>query len=464
MDFYSYSSPGAKADELRNEQAFRDYAECGFNTIFLTAKNGYNGEGWEGSNSKKCFELAKTVGIEKVILDDYRIIDLVRNKELIGADCQFSSQEELEAFVKSCMSDYAHEKNLFGLRICDEPNLPQLRQCGLVYRAVKKAAKELGMDYIYVHLNMLPLVGDAKIVSPNDGVERTPDKIYEHYLSVFAEATGADVLCVDNYPFRPRQNGGVFLLGYYTGLQILRRVCDKYGMKMAFVLQSFEMIHKTKPEATAGFRRLSTINEMMLQTNSILGFGVSEISFYTYSNHTMAETSPYRAMDGSSFITEGGMKTRIYEFGKSAINHAKMVAETLKDYKFSGAKLFVHENAPKECEEIYVGKGEFNTLGGKIEGAGFDNSYVFEGVKSVKTDSDVLLATELKNDSGKMIMLSNVLDIVYKYSLTPMNVEIDLGVNKIKVLRRGTWKEIELSNGVYKTELNVGEADFIIVN
>jgi hypothetical protein len=234
-------------------------------------------------------------------------------------------------------------------------------------------------------------------------------------------------------------------------------------MKMAFVLQSFEMIHKTKPEATAGFRRLSTINEMMLQTNSVLGFGVSEISFYTYSNHTMAETSPYRAMDGSSFITEGGAKTRIYEFGKAAIAHAKSVAKVLKDYKFSGAKLSVYKDCPKECEEIYVGAGEFNTLGGKIEGAGFDNSYDFKGIKSIKHDSDVLLATELENESGKMFMLANVLDIVYKYTLAPMGVEVDLGATKAKVFRRGEWKEVNLVNGVYKTELNVGEADFIIV-
>lgn len=463
MDIYSYSSPGAKDDQLRNESAFRDYAECGFNAIFLTAKNGYNGEGWKGSNSEKCFELAKTVGIKKVILDDYRIIDLVRNKELIGEDCQFDSQESLEKFVKDCMRDYAHEKSLFGLRICDEPNLPQLKQCGLVYRAVKKAAKELGMEYIYVHLNMLPLVGDAKIVSPNDGVERTPDQNYEYYLSAFIEATGADTLCVDNYPFRPRQNGGIFLLGYFTGLQILRRVCDKYGVNMAFVLQSFEMIHKTKPEATAGFRRLSTVNEMMLQMNSVLAFGVSEISFYTYSNHGSSETSPYRSMDGSSFITTDGAKTRIYEFGKAAISHAKKVAEKLKDYKFSGAKILVHESCPQECEELYVGQGEFNTLGGKIKGAGFDNSYVLDGVKDIEIDSDILLVTELKKGNGKMITLSNVLDIVYKYSIAPMTVKIDLGVGKVKVLKRNKWSEIELKDGIYTTELNVGEADYLIL-
>lgn len=465
MDFYTYSAPGAKDDNLRTEEAFRDYADCGFNAILLTAKNGYNGEGWKNSNSEKCFELAKKVGIKKVILDDYRIIDLVRNKELIGTDCQFDSQEALEGFVKNCMGDYAHEKSLFGLRICDEPNLPQLKQCGLVYRAVKKAAKELGMEYIYVHLNMLPLVGDAKIVSPNDGVERTAGEIYENYLSAFIEATGADVISVDNYPFRPRQNGGIFLLGYYTGLQILRRVCDKYNIKMAFVLQSFEMIHKTKPEATAGFRRLSTVNEMMLQLNSVLGYGVSEISFYTYCNHTMAETSPYRAMDGSSFITEGGAKTRIYEFGKAAISHAKKVAKVLGDYKFMGAKILVHESCPSECEELYVGGGEFNTLGGNISGSSFDNSYVFESVKSFNTDSDILLATELKNaDGGKMVMLLNVLDIVYKYSVSPMTVKLNLGANKIKVLRRGEWKEVNLVNGEYQTELNVGEADYILID
>jgi hypothetical protein len=62
-----------------------------------------------------------------------------------------------------------------------------------------------------------------------------------------------------------------------------------------------------------------------------------------------------------------------------------------------------------------------------------------------------------------MITLTNVLDIVYKYSVSPMTVKIDLGTDKIKVLRRGEWKEVLLKGGIYTTELNVGEADFIVI-
>ena len=58
MRFYTYGAPGPKTDDLRTEEVIRDYKECGFNVLPLFGLNHYDGEGWENSNAKKCFEIS----------------------------------------------------------------------------------------------------------------------------------------------------------------------------------------------------------------------------------------------------------------------------------------------------------------------------------------------------------------------------------------------------------------------
>ena len=467
MNFYTYGAPGAYDSDLCNEDVYRDYADCGLNVMFLTGKNGYRGGGWESSQSKRCFEIAKKVGIEKIILDDYRIIDLIKNATLVGEgeQYQFKTETQLDAYIRECMSEYVHESLLYGLRLDDEPAMNELKSYGLVYRSVKRVAKELGFDDFYILMNMLPLVGDHPLTIVSDGKERTILEEYEYYLDAFMRETGADRISVDNYPFRPRYSGGIFLLGYYACFQVLRRICDKYNAKMSFVMQSFEMIHKTIPEATAGFRRITTANEMMLQVNSALGFGAQDLAFFTYTTMSANIPETYRCADGSSFITSTGTKTRIYEFGKYAIEYAKKIGETLNIYNFKGAKLYLHESCNEECSGLYLGGAEFTTLGGTRKGAEFDNSYDLQSVKTISNDRDILLVTEFEKDGNEkhLVMMQNVLDIVYKADLIPMKVTADFGLcRSVKFFKHGQWQEMELRDGIFEAELAVGEAVYVI--
>lgn len=473
MNFYTYSAPGAAippeelGEDLCKEEAWKDYVDCGMTMFMLTGNNGYNGGGWENSRTKKCFDFAKKFGIERVIFDDNRIMGLIALKdELVGEGerCKFKNEDELDAFVKECMSEYINQENFYGLRLRDEPNLSFVKAYGEVYRSVKRVAKALGKEYIYLQVNLLPLVGDYPIVIP-DGKERSVSEAYEYYLDAYFEATGADIISTDNYPFRPSYAGGVFLLGYYTCFQIFRKVCDKYNATMSFAMQSFEMIHKTKPEATAGFRRITSINEMMLQMNSALGFGVRDMSFYTYVTMREEPALPYRCADGSSFVTWRGKKTRIYEYAKEAIAHAKRLEETLFAYDFKGANLSVHKDCPEECNGLYLGGSEFTTLGGTRKGAEFDNSYELRGAKKVSHDRDIMLVTEFEKSGEEqyMLMVQNVMDPVYKTELIPMRVTVDFeGCKRVKAFKNEEWKIVELRDGVYETELVVGEAVYLI--
>jgi len=481
MNFYTYSAPGTgvNADELRNEETWKGYFDAGLNVMTLYGGNAYSGEVWETSNTKKCFDIAKKNGITKILLDDMRIYELVELKDkLVGSDpdCKFKSEDELDAFVETCMKDYIYDPCFFGLRLRDEPVYGYLKAYAECYRSIKRVGKKLGKDYVYINMNLLPF--DAVVCHGAPTLSHlTASELYTKYIEDYLKETGADWLSVDNYPYHLSDNGGRFYEGYYSTFQALRRACDKYGVKLAFVVASFEMENRDG-HGLAGFRRVSSVNDMFLQVNSALGFGARELVFYTYVTMASSPESRYLSRDGSSFITSQGVKTWIYNYGKSAIEHAKRLEKVLFDYDFKGAKLLFHDSideieVPKikdlpesllSVKAAYLsgwpisdGKGGFTTLE-------FDNTYEFKNLKDISFDKDILLVSHFNGKDGDMYMFENVIDRAYKFSPSSMKLTVDFGsdIKAVKVLKEKDFERIVLNGGVLTTELSIGEAVWVI--
>lgn len=469
MNFYTYSMPGTNVDALRTQEAFQTYVDCGFTVFHLTGKNAFclNGEEpWETSNAKKCFDFAQKLGIKRIILRDHRLIDIIQDQALIGDGCLFATEAELDAYVRRCMKDYAYEKGFYGLGLRDEPTYRHITAYGEVYRAIKRVAKEFGYENLYVQVNLNPMIGPASHTWCADVTEIDEKTAYEGYLDSFFKATNADRISVDNYPFKPSYTGGRFLPGYYVCFQILQRKCQQYGAELSFVLQTFEAIHKTKPEATAGWRRVSSVNEMYLQMNSALGFGVRDISFYTYETpKETAESAMYRSDQGSSLVTDKGYPTRIYDFTKRVIAHAKGVESELCCRKWQGAKISVSESLAS-VKDTYL-KSEGRVLNNELlpPSVDFENDHSFALLRECTFDRDVLLTTEFKGETQQayMYMVCNVVDTTCKLDLAPMKISLHFeGCDKAKIYKYSEWKEVSLKDGEYETQLALGEAVFII--
>lgn len=467
MRFYTYGAPGTRTDDLRTEDVIRDYKECGFNVFPLFGLNHYDGEGWENSNAKKCFTLCKKIGIKELFLDDWRIYKLsMYGDKLIGddSDCKFKSTDELDDYVRECMKEYIHEDNLLGFRLHDEPFCDLLKSYAQTYHSVKRVAKEFGRENVYIQINLNPMITNIyERLCPERNKEI--DVAYEEYIDAFLKETGADRLCVDNYPFRTDIHGGRFLDGYYRCFQILQKKCKQYNAEFGFVLQSFEMVHKRIPSATAGYRRLTTLNQMMLQMNSALGFGVREISFYTYLTMYSDNESAWRAEDGSSFLGYNNDKTHIYEFGKIAIAYAKALNKTLVNYQFNGAKILVSEGA-KDYSKYYLGCGEYKKADGSLGHAEFDNSFKPSVIKNASISKDILLVCEHQNSDGNIIyMFENVSDHIFQKDLKSMSFSVEFAkeIKKAKIFDGEKFNDIELNDACYQTELAVGEATWIML-
>lgn len=473
MNFYCYKAPGTKTDVLRTQEAFCEYANCGMTAVYLTGVNSFCFQGeeeWESSNTKKCFEFARNAGIERIIMRDNRLyIELIEEKNLVGENGRFKTERELDDYVRNCMKPYAKEKGFYGLGLRDEPTWRHIENCGLVYRSIKRVAKEFGHENIYIQINLNPMIAPAYPLMDPNFAQMTEAEVYEKYIDAYLTATGADLISVDNYPFRPSYTGGRFLEGYYSCFQILLKQCQKHGARLAFVLQSFELIHKTIPTATAGYRKITSINEMFLQMNSVLGFGIRDIAFYTYEPDEQSEESPYRCEDSASFVTRTGEKNAIWYYGKTVIEHAKALEPILCRYDYVGSRISVHESV-KFCQKHYLeSEGIAFSDGTKKEpSALFDNTHTFARLESFSNDNDVMLITELKaeKENSYLYMVQNVIDSPYKFDLVPMKVCLKFNENckKIAIFRSKSWETVKIDNGVWETELELGEAAWVIVS
>ncbi len=482
MNLYAWSAPGTgvNADNLRNEEVWKGYFESGLNVMNLTGNNGYDGKGWDKSTTKKCFDIAEKLGIDKIMLDDMRIYELVEYKDkLVGpdADCRFSSEDELDAFIEECMKDYIYHPCFYGLRLRDEPRYSFLKAYGESYRSIMRVAKKLGKEYVHINMNLLPMDGVVCRCCPELS-DLPAGELYARYIEDYIKITGTKWLSIDNYPYHLSDNGGRFFEGYYSTFQIAKRVCDKYGVNFVFAVASFEL-ESPDGKGLAGYRRITDVNEMFLQVNSALGFGAKEITFYTYVQMLNNDVN-YLSRDGSSFVTSDGTKTWIYNYCKEVISHIKRLEKLIFEYEWKGAKILFHESIddikvpmvkdlPESLTSVkaaYLSSWPIPCKNGGYTTADFDNSYEFTKIKDISFDKDILLVShfEKQGENPNMYMFENIIDRCYKNNPSSMKLSIDFGekIKQIQVLKDKDFELVELNCGIFNTDLSRGEAVWII--
>ena len=458
---------------------FDSYAEAGLNTIFLGGDNGYYNNGFAGSQAETAWDLALASGVERIILHDAKISNLAQHTavgKLIGANGKYATYDLLVKDVQNCLSVYYQKEGFYGIRLGDEPDISKAENFGYVYRAVKQAAKNLGMDDIYILLNLLPLE-HAALVSFVGADHADVREAYREYIEAFIVAADADEICVDSYPFKPSTTLGGYVLservykGHYVCLQVLAEVCKEYGVSATFVLQSFEMIYKSGSSAN-GWVRIDNANDMCMQVASALGFGIEDFAFYTYVTMDLAEDDAYKAEDGSSFITKTGETTDVYNYAKGAIANAKVVYSVINDAQYNGSKMFVSSSA-SSYNSIYTSTESYTnaTAGISASAGSFDNSHEFVDLVSVANDNSIMLVTEFVGVNN-VYMFQNVLTDYYANKLGTKTMTVTAQFNPIyqKALVytftadgvAGTWQMVTLTNGAFTAQIDNGLAVYVM--
>ena len=428
-------------EDFRTVEKYREYKECGFTVLFLQHTALYKGDGWEQSETKMAFDNALKAGIDKIILVDDRIFQLsLIPGGIIGEGKQFSTEAELDDFIRNCIQDYKDQEGFYGVQLRDEPFYPYLKTVGQLYRSIRRVDKN-----IFVHCNLNPLIIPSlnyQICPPGENMIDA----YEKYLTMFLEETGTDHVMMDTYPFfknTEKINVGRY---YFAGLECVARVCKKMGVEMHIVVQSFGMTVRKKRRHV-----LPSERQMQYQKNVLIGFGVKQYSYFTYWTKQVNRSDGEFFPDGEAMMSRSGEKTRMWRHVQKINKELTALAPLLWEFNYCSNAFFA--NKPFCIQPTFLEM----TRGGKLS-----------QIKDVQVDRDVVLVTEQYDKKKKQYMycVTNVTDPIayakkYKREKQVTLLQFNEKYTVADLYYKGKWNKVALEEG--KLNLSLYSGDGIII-
>lgn len=203
-----------------------------------------------------------------------------------------------EAEIEALVSRYKNHPANSGYIICDEPDSARLDWAIQTYRKINALDPDKTP-----YVNLLP---DYAVPNYEKG-----------YVERWIEGAGPDklkYLSFDTYPFKVN---GRYMKSYYNNLDIIRRAGLKYGVSTSCYLQVFGMDNVW---------RIPNLNEMRLNTFSILAYGIKNPVWFPYWTPPRSKNEPFT---GSSVIDINGKKSERFEYVKQLNTEMKQLGKTL---------------------------------------------------------------------------------------------------------------------------------------
>lgn len=400
MDFYCYTGPTDgtwtqdgeikySGEDFRTVERYKEYKEAGMTILLPQSSALFTGHSaWETSETKMVFDRAYEAGIDKIILTDGRLVSLCNNPGgIIGEGKPYADEAALDAELAAWIAPYKDHPAFYGVLLKDEPIHTYFPTIGQIYRSLKRIMPE-----IFVQCNLFPI----REKDAMDLMMPTGDNIseqYRNYLLGFLEATGADYIMYDHYPFSA--NSGISPL-YLQGLQVAAEVCRDKNVAFYNVTQTMAMSNA----GTEVYRKI-TEDDAYYLTNLLLGFGVKQIAYFTYWTKQANSSSGETFVDGASFMTRIGEKTDIYYFMQKIHQQIQKFAPVIMNFTYnnSTSKLVTPSRYPN-AHMMGMKDGEL------------------EKVTDIKIDKEMITVSELKDEAkgNYMYMVHNSINPVYKGS------------------------------------------------
>ncbi|MBQ8430010.1 MAG: hypothetical protein IJX30_07950 [Clostridia bacterium] len=403
-----------------------------------------------------------SVGLNKTTLYDEDLSWLGLNNysgdPLVGEGMRFATEDELDAYVYELVSLYAEYPGVYGVCFADEPKYLAVQSYGEVYKSIQRVNKKYGFnlypDYNLNPLNLTKLVYDeyyphvegTSEVDPNstsnkasfeDGMKR-----YQAYIDGFVESMQPTAIQYDDYPLR---HSGLSET-YIPCLQYVAGVARDKNIDFHMVTQSFEMYS----EGTRSMRKLTEPGAKWLN-NMLLGFGVKEISYFTYYTRTENKTDGESFPDNGSFVNLYGKPTNIYYMMKEIIADNQAFAPTVLQFEYVKSGVFT--------------KMPLNFSAGHIRYVEQNNA-TYSEVKSVAVDKECAMINELydKENNRYMYMAMNIIDPnqMGSRAYQTITLEFDSKYNFALVYKDGEKSLYRLNNGKLEVKGAPGDASFVI--
>ena len=446
-------------EDFRNVYRIEEYKEAGMTILFPQSSCAieWNEDNFNFNTSKlkEVMDMSVQAGLSKVIVADYRLNVLVKEESIIGEGKQFATEAELDAHMKTLMSQYVKHPAFYGVQLRDEPKYTMLESFGQLYRSIKRCFPD-----IYIQCNLFPPVGGtvgSLFPTPSettkakysalgfDSMHAERFAAYEEYLTMYLDYTGADYIMYDHYPLT---DYGIYEC-FVGGMQVAANVCAERGVDFKFVSQTMTM----QGPDTADNQRIMSEDDLRYLNNMALGFGVKELAYFTYitrdnnfySDGTLAE----EFLDGGSFINRDGTKTDVYYYMREILAENQAFASTILSFDYQTSATYIASGyAHSTTNAISTSKGSFAKV-----------SNVF-----VNTESALVSELYDKYNNRYMYMVQNITDSIYQTAGTNQTVKLTFNEDYeyAIVWKNGEKSVVRLTNNEYVAKLQSGEAVYVI--
>lgn len=370
---------------------------------------------------------------------------------------QYATLDDLDAKVEELLSLYAGYPGVYGVCLADEPKHLYVQSYAEVYNSIKRVSAKnnwniypdfnlnplnlngfvYGNYYPYVEGTEEPLNKDAS-VSFEDGMKR-----YQQYIKNYLDLMQPGMVQYDDYPLR----NGKLLPTYIPCLQYVAEEATDRGIELHMVTQTFDM----RTNGTQSTRKLTEAGAKWLN-NMLLGFGVREISYFTYYTRTENRSDGESFYDGgSSFVDVYGKPMQTYYVMKDIMAANQKFAPTLFQFDYQKSGVFKSQTTAYYPEHLeYV---ECNTA-------------TYDALEKVTIDKECAMVNELYDDEKGlyMYMAMNITDPQYQGSLVyqTITLKFDSKYDYALVYRNGESGIYKLKNSTLKVKGAPGDASFVI--
>jgi len=380
---------------------------------------------------------------------------------LIGeADDQFDTIEELDAEVERHLALYADYRGVGGICLADEPKNVWYKSYGDLYNSIKRVSAKNGWDlYISFNLNPLnrneyvyqefyPYVEGTMQENPN-GSSNLPfeDAMirYKQYIKNFLDWMKPDYVRYDDYPLR----NGYLSATYIPCLQYVAGEARDRNIEFRMVTQTFGM----DSQGTQSMRPMTESGAKWLN-NMLLGFGVTEISYFTYYAGTENKTDGESFMNyqDCSFVDYYGNKTSVYDYMQTIMANNQKFAPAVLQFKYKKSGVFT--------------KLPMNYNSDHLEYVEDINATTYDKVKSVSVNKECAMVNEMYDAENNryMYMAMNIVDPINQGSTVYQTITLEFApeYKYALVYRDGEPSLYRLNGSKLDVKAAPGEASFVI--
>lgn len=413
------------------------------------------------------FERVKTeidkfvsIGLDRTTLYDEDLAWLGLNdykgEGLVGEGKRFATEEELDEQVYKLVSLYADYPGVFGVCFADEPKYLAVTSYGELYKSIKRVNEKYGYN-LYPDFNLNPLnltkfvyeeyypyVEGTGEADPMTGKVKFEDGFarYQKYIEDFMDSMNPTCIQYDDYPLR----NGYLSATYLPCIEYVAGVARDRNIKFHMVAQTFDM-------NTNGTRSMRTLTQSGANwlNNTMLGFGVCEISYFTYFTRSESKSEGESFIDNASFVTLYGKKTPIYDMMQEIMSNNQKFAPTVLNFRYQKTGVFTKRPLNYSSDHIQYME---------------QNTQTYEKVKSVSVNKECAMVNELydaENDRY-MYMAMNIVDPIYQGSTVYQTITLEFAPEyKYAVVYKNGEKSLyRLENSKLNVKGAPGDASFVI--